>query len=53
MLHVSVWDGEPSGTAADYLGETSVELSTNPLDDEPEWHFLSWEVSEQNETIYK
>lgn len=42
-LHVSVWDYERSGNI-DYLGETSIELATHPLDDEPEWHFLTWDV---------
>jgi len=44
ILQGSVWDCDRSGNT-EYLGETSIELSTNPLDDEPEWHFLIWDVS--------
>ncbi|CAL8071989.1 unnamed protein product [Orchesella dallaii] len=42
FLHVTVWDNERAGNI-DYLGETSIELASHPLDDEPEWHFLTWD----------
>jgi len=43
ILQVTIWDCDRTGKC-DYLGEASIELSTHPLDDEPEWHYLTWDV---------
>ncbi|XP_035704793.1 rab-3-interacting molecule unc-10-like isoform X2 [Folsomia candida] len=42
ILQATIWDCDRTGKF-DYLGEASVELSTHPLDDEAEWHYLTWD----------
>ncbi|XP_046989107.1 regulating synaptic membrane exocytosis protein 2 [Schistocerca americana] len=40
ILEVTVWDYVRYG-ANDFLGEVVIELSVAPLDEEPEWYYLS------------
>jgi len=40
ILEITVWDYVHYG-ANDFLGEMVVELTSAPLNDEPEWYYLS------------
>jgi regulating synaptic membrane exocytosis protein 2 len=40
ILEITVWDYVHYG-ANDFLGEVVIELTSAPLNDEPEWYYLS------------